>query len=58
MELQKINNATRERIEAMKAKVGMFCRWSLGLEGGVEGLPESGGLEDGEVTAEGRKRAM
>lgn len=35
-ELHKINNAAVERIEGMEAKLGVFVRWGLGLEGGVE----------------------
>lgn len=37
-QLHKINNAAAERIEGMEAKLGGFVRWSLGMEGGVEGL--------------------
>ena len=33
--LQKINNTTSERIEAMQARLGTFVRWSLGMNGGV-----------------------
>jgi hypothetical protein len=35
-----VNNKTVEMIEGLKAKLGGFCRWSLGLEDGVEGLGE------------------
>lgn len=34
-ELHKINNATKERIEAMRARLGMFVKWSLGMNGGI-----------------------
>ncbi|KAG9563268.1 hypothetical protein KCU71_g3933, partial [Aureobasidium melanogenum] len=33
-----VNNKTVEMIESLKARLGTFCRWSLGLEDGVEGL--------------------
>ncbi|KAH0360698.1 hypothetical protein KCU65_g9232, partial [Aureobasidium melanogenum] len=33
-----VNNQTVEMIESLKARLGTFCRWSLGLEDGVEGL--------------------
>ncbi|CAD0083964.1 unnamed protein product [Aureobasidium vineae] len=35
-----VNNKTVEMIEGCKARLGTFCRWSLGLEEGVEGLDE------------------
>jgi hypothetical protein len=38
-----VNNKTVEMIEGLKAKLGTFCRWTLGLKDGVEGL------EDGET---------
>ena len=34
-ELHKINNKVTERIEAMNARLGMFVKWSLGMNGGV-----------------------
>ncbi|KAH0336130.1 hypothetical protein KCU81_g8724, partial [Aureobasidium melanogenum] len=44
-----VNNKTIEMIEGLKARLGTFCRWSLGLEDGVEGLDgvekENGGVE-------------
>ncbi|KAG9692036.1 hypothetical protein KCU95_g8418, partial [Aureobasidium melanogenum] len=44
-----VNNKTVEMIEGLKARLGTFCRWSLGLEDGVEGLDgvekENGGVE-------------
>ncbi|KAG9943535.1 hypothetical protein KCU85_g8604, partial [Aureobasidium melanogenum] len=44
-----VNNKTVEMIEGLKARLGTFCRWSLGLEDGVEGLDgvekENGGIE-------------
>ncbi|KAG9717399.1 hypothetical protein KCU73_g15379, partial [Aureobasidium melanogenum] len=33
-----VNNKTVEMIESLNARLGTFCRWSLGLEDGVEGL--------------------
>lgn len=39
-DLHKINNATNEKIESMKAKLGVFCKWSLGMNGGVWELVE------------------
>lgn len=35
-----INNKTVEMIESLKARLGTFCRWSLGMEDGLEGLDE------------------
>jgi len=47
-----VNNKTVEMIEGLKARLGGFCRWSLGLVHGVEGL--GGGAEkDGDVKMEG-----
>ncbi|KAH0284896.1 hypothetical protein M436DRAFT_52817 [Aureobasidium namibiae CBS 147.97] len=46
-----VNNKTVEMIEEFKAKLGIFCRWSLGLVDGVEGL--GGGEKDGDVKMEG-----
>ena len=48
-ELHKIHNRVVEGIEGMRARLGVFVRWGLGVEGGMEGLA---GL-DGE--GEGRK---
>ncbi len=31
--LQVVNNRTTEMIREMMAKLGLFCRWSLGVEG-------------------------
>jgi hypothetical protein len=45
-----VNNKTVEMIEGLRAKLGGFCRWSLGLEDGVEGL---GDKESKEVKMEG-----
>lgn len=33
-----VNNKTVEMIEGLKAKLGGFCRWTLGMMDGVEGL--------------------
>ena len=44
-----VNNKTTEMIENLKAKLGLFCRWSLGMEDGVEGL---GGEKDRDVKME------
>jgi len=46
-----VNNKTVEMIEGLKAKLGTFCRWSLGLVDGVEGL--GGAEKDGDVKMEG-----
>jgi hypothetical protein len=34
-QLHKINNATMVRFEEMQAKLGVFVKWSLGMNGGV-----------------------
>lgn len=46
-----VNNKTTEMIETLKAKLGLFCRWTLGLEDGVEGL--GGAEKDRDVKMEG-----
>ena len=46
-ELQKINNTTSERIEAMQAKLGTFVKWSLGMNGGIWELVASANVKDG-----------
>ncbi|KAK5138108.1 hypothetical protein LTR08_004803 [Meristemomyces frigidus] len=46
-ELQKINNATTDRIEAMQAKLGTFVKWSLGMNGGIWELVESAKVKGG-----------
>ena len=38
--LHKINNETNERIEAISAKLGLFVKWSLWMNGGVRELRE------------------
>jgi len=38
--LHKINNETNDRIEAMSAKLGLFMKWSLGMNGGIWELRE------------------
>ena len=54
-----VNNKTVEVIEGLRARLGTFCRWSLGLEDGVEGLDgidkESNGVkvESKDVEMEG-----
>jgi hypothetical protein len=45
-----VNNKTVEMIETLRAKLGLFCRWSLGMEDGVEGL---GAEKDRDVKMEG-----
>ena len=40
-ELHKINNRMVECLEAMNAKLGLFVKWSLGMNGGVWELVES-----------------
>ena len=34
-QLHKINNSTADRIENMSAKLGAFCKWSLGMNGSL-----------------------
>lgn len=46
-ELHKINNSATERIEAMRAKVGVFVKWSLGMEGGLAALSEANAEAEG-----------
>lgn len=54
-----VNNKTVDMIEGLKARLGTFCRWSLGLEDGVEGSDgvekEGGGvkMEGEDVKMEG-----
>ena len=43
--LHKINNEMNERIEAMSAKLGLFVKWSLGMNGGVWELREGHKVE-------------
>jgi hypothetical protein len=47
-----VNNKTVEMIEGLKAKRGTFCRWTLGMKDGVEGL-EDGETEKKDVKMEG-----
>jgi hypothetical protein len=47
-----VNNKTVEMIEGLKAKLGTFCRWSLGMKEGIEGL-EDGEIEKKDVKMEG-----
>lgn len=50
--LQKINNATSERIGAMEAKLGGFVKWSLGMNGGLWELREGGKVNGGKEQEE------
>lgn len=40
-ELHKINNKLNESVEAMNARLGLFVKWSLGMNGGVGELVAS-----------------
>ncbi|KAI7262516.1 hypothetical protein KC345_g9406 [Hortaea werneckii] len=46
-ELQKINNAAATMVEGMQAKLGVFVKWSLGMNGGIWELEEGGKVEKG-----------
>jgi hypothetical protein len=46
-----VNNKTLEMIEGLKARLGTFCRWTLGMKDGVEGL-ENGETEKKDVKME------
>lgn len=48
-ELHKINNRVVEAIEAMNARLGLFVKWSLGMNGGLWELVKSA-----EIRATGR----
>ncbi|THW96639.1 hypothetical protein D6D15_00875 [Aureobasidium pullulans] len=49
-----VNNKTGEMIDGLKARLGTFCRWSLGFEDGVEGLNEDRVAKvEGDVKMEG-----
>ena len=50
--LQKINNTTSDRIEAMQAKLGTFVKWSLGMNGGLWELVESAKVKIGGEAAQ------
>ena len=39
-DLHKVNNTTTERIEAMNARLGLFVKWTLGMNGGIWELQE------------------
>lgn len=47
-----VNNKTVEMIEGLKARLGGFCRWSLGMVDGIEGLG-AGEKEKEDVKMEG-----
>jgi hypothetical protein len=47
-----VNNKTVEMIESLMAKLGTFCRWTLGMKDGVEGL-EDGEIEKKDAKMEG-----
>lgn len=38
--LQKVNNKTIEGIEAVRARLGVYVRWSLGFAGGIAEVEE------------------
>ncbi|KAI7160456.1 hypothetical protein KC349_g3423 [Hortaea werneckii] len=42
VELQKINNAATAMVEGMQAKLGLFVKWSLGMNGGIWELEQGG----------------
>jgi hypothetical protein len=46
-----VSISSTEMIENPKAKLGTFCRWTLGMEDGVEGL-EVGEKEKKDVKME------
>lgn len=41
-DMQKVNNMTSDSIQGMQAKLGLFVKWSLGMDGGVWELVGSG----------------
>lgn len=41
--LQKVNNKTKETIDAMRARLGVCTKWTMGVAGGLEEIKETEG---------------